>query len=140
MSVAVGGFGSLAHQPPRARHTISVLRVTTSRRCQLPQLPSWTQRSSTTTVANDVVGIYEVTYIRSPFVGIASGQAKGWRFAVATVFGSPPMATVAAVRDVPWPGRGAVFWQHPFSARSISICLARTTNVVGLATDARPGS
>lgn len=113
VAVLVGGFGSLARQPARASHTVTALRVTTSRRCRLPQLPSWTQRPSTTTAVDDVAGVYEVTYIQSAFVGIASWQEQGWRFAVATVFGSPPTATVAAFRDVPWPGRGAVVWQNP---------------------------
>ena len=82
VAVLVGGFGSRARQPARASHTVTALRVTTSRRCRLPQLPSWTQRPSTTTAVDDVAGVYEVTYIQSAFVGIASWQEQGWRFAV----------------------------------------------------------
>lgn len=89
----------------------AVVHVATVRTCPVPPLPAWTRLDTTTSVDNQNLAhrrIVEVTYLRSPLVGLATWHHQHWAFWISTVFGSLPTSLVPTLTSAKWPGRGAV--------------------------------
>lgn len=112
----VQGIGRFQRGSSPLRRAVTVVPVATVRNCPTPQLPGWTRLYTTTPVYNQNLAnrrIIEVTYLRSPLVGLATWHQQHWAFLISTVFGSLPTSLVPTLTNAQWPGRGAVLWENP---------------------------
>ena len=93
-----------------------VIRVTTSRTCRLPRLPTWLSAPTTSQafgLDSFFHDVYAPTYLNGSGIGLTTWQQQGWRVAVFHVVVSNAGPIEQALGSIHLPGRGAAFWTNP---------------------------